>query len=499
MEALGVPTCIIQRPELVGSATSAWTAKGLPPELPAVLFSYDLAMVGSDLSVIDPKIDDIIGCIVSGTPKSWKPTGSYTLNQNMSPIPSTYTVTGADYETAYNNLQTLYYSKYLGDGWPITPATKTRCDWLLTGVDYKPTDVVGANVGKDGQIETGNRVLTFQMLAIQMAMAGGRPEYMTMAEASMQNGMNPRAATESSPNFESSSGASPMHIFNGAMADDIRLNNGFGLVAANVKWPAGQLIARACWLVRQSLGNMLSGIGTIGVFGMTRPGWAWAENEAGLPKAGTFSAPGTGPGTTWTTFAQEYYGRKAGDNCVTSGQCFGMGFESLTVRGTYTDPVLKSIQDPIDQAGCQFRNLSTGVLSADSKGSVRLLCIPGQILRFQDAYGWDCKKLTQNYADGQWQVLADTADLSITQNAYKAAGKDITTQNMTQKYKLCTDPTNMRIICCGGDHLVAEFINGWQSFGNTMILKPKSWDTLLAQALKDLGPMPAYGANHNDL
>jgi len=465
-----------------------------------VLFSYDLAMVGSDLSVIDPKIDDIIGCIVSGTAKSWKPTGSYTINQNMSPIPSTYTVTGADFESTFNALQTLYLSKYIGDGTLSAPATKARTDWILTGVPtaYKATDIVGANVGKDGQIETGNRVCTFQMLAIQMAMAGGRPEYMCLAEASLQNGMNPRASSESSPNFESSSGASPLSIVNGTVADDVRLSNGFGCHGPNPKWPAGMILARATWLVRQNLGNMLIGVGTIGVYCTTRPGLFWAENDAGLPVKAAPNAPGALGGTDWTTFAQEYYGRKKGDNCVTSGMCFGMGFNSLPVRGTYTDPVLKSIQDPVDQASVTLRNLSSGVM-ANSKGSIRLILLPGQILRFQDQYGWTRQKLTQAYADGQYQVLADVADLSICQNAYAAAKKDITKEDQTARWKLCTDPTNMRIICSGGDHLVAEFFNGWQSFGNTMIVKPANWSDLLAQAIKDLGPYPLFGAYHNDL
>jgi hypothetical protein len=443
-------------------------------------------MVGSDLSVIDPKIDDIIGCIVSGLPKSWKPSKTYAIGP-LPGEPSTYTVTGATYEAAFNALQTLYLTKRIGDGHLIAAPTKTRVDWLLTGTDFKPTDIVGANNKKDGQIETGNGILTFQMLAIQNAMAGGRPEYMCVEEACMQNGMNPRATGESSPNFESSSGASPMNIINGTVADEIRLSNGFGCHMASPIWPAGSVMSRAMWLVRQNLGNMLTGKGSIGTYSTTRPGLTWAENEAGLP-------------TGWLTYAEGYYGRKHTDNSVTAGQCFGMGFNSMAVRGAYTDPVDKSILDPIEQASAQLRQLSMGVL-ANGKGSIRIICVPGQILRFQAQYGWDRAKYTQKLADGQWQVLADTADFTQVQAAYKTAGKDITKEDMLKKWKLCTDPTTLRVICCGGDHLVAQFMNGYQSFGNTLITKPKSWSTLLANAIKDLGPYPtaSVGAYHNDL
>jgi len=448
------------------------------------MFSYDLAMVGSDLSVIDPKIDDIIGCVVSGLPKSWKPTKTWAIGP-VPGVPSTYTVTGADFESTFDALQNLYLSKYIGDGEVCSPATKTRVDWLLTGTDHARTDIIGKENGKDGAIETGNRILTFEAAAVQMAMTGGRPEYLCVIEAAMQNGMQPLTTGQSSPNLESSSGASPMIILNGKVADEIRVCNGFGLVAPNPKWPAGRTIARSCWMIRQNLGNMLSGKGTIGVYGLTRPGWCWAENEEGLP-----------PG--WTNFAEDYYGRKKGDDSVTQGQCFGMGFNNMDCRGTYTDPVIKSIVDPMESASCQLRVLNTGVL-ADSKGSIRLVLIPGQILRFMASNGWDKAKTKADLAKYQQQVLADVDNLTKVAAAYKSAGKDVTTEDKLKKYNLCTDPTTIRIIACGGDHLVADFINCFQSFGNTMVTRSKNWSALLAAALKDLGPYPDIGAYHNDL
>ena len=453
----------------------------MPPEIPAVLFNYDLAMVGSDLSVIDPKIDDIIGCIVKGLPKSWAPKNNWKIGP-LPGEPSTYTVTGADYETAYNNLQNLYMQKYISDGLPIAPPTAARVSWLMTGTTHQLTDIVGADQTPplSGQIETRLGILTYQMLAIQMAMAGGRPEYMSVAAPAMMNGMD-----TSVPNFESSASASPMIIVNGSVGDDIRLNNGFGLVGPDVKWPAGRMIARATWLVRQNIGNMLEGKGTIGVFGDVRPGWCWTENEAGLP-------------TGWTTFAKDYYGRAAGTQSVTSGKIFGGGFRSLPVRGAYTDPVLKSIQDPIDQAAIALTDRPFGVAAA-GKGAACLLLIPGQILRFFDEYGWHKEILRGQYASGQFYCLNDVAQFSGVQAAYAAAGKDITKEDMLKKYALCTDPTNMRIICCGGDHLVGLYVKGFQSFGNTLITKPHNWSDLLAAAVKDLGPMPSVGGYSNDL
>lgn len=469
----------------------------MPPEIPAVLFNYDLAMVGSDLTVIDPKIDEIIGCLVKGLPKSWAPKTAWKIGP-LPGEPSTYTVTNTaaknDFFSANQALQNLYLTKYIGDGLPCGPATPAAVDWLMTGTEnHKLTDIVGARSGFSGEIQSSRRILTYQMLAIQMAMAGGRPEYMETAAAIMESD-NP----EKGSIFASSGSGSPLMIVNGPIADDIRLNNGFGLIGPDPKWPAGRLIARACWLVRQNIGNMLSGKGTIGVYGNLRPGWCWAENEAGLPTGKEILPPGAPGGKPWTSFAQDFYNRPLGTNCVTSGQVFSDGFSSLPVRGVYTDPVLKSIQDPIDQTSVALTMPPIRV-AADSKGSPKLLLLPAAICRFYNNYGWDKEKLRKQYADNMYYYLKSVAEFQSVKDAYAAAGKDVTKEDMNKKWKLCTDPQNLKIIACGGDHLVGMIINVWASFGNQLIPKPTNWAQLLKDAERDLGPYPEFGDYHNDL
>ena len=181
----------------MGSATSAFNAQGVPPEIPAVLFKYDLAMTESDLTVIDFKLDEIIGCLVKGLPKSWAPKTAWKLGP-LPGEPPWYTLTANDYEGLYDKVQGLYLQKWLGDGLPCGAATKKRIDWLMRGVEKGAKDIVGADEGLNGAVRSSERPLTFELLAAAMAMAGGRPEYMCVAEAACKGLIKARITLASS-------------------------------------------------------------------------------------------------------------------------------------------------------------------------------------------------------------------------------------------------------------------------------------------------------------
>jgi hypothetical protein len=54
-----------------------------------------------------------------------------------------------------------------------------------------------------------------------------------------------------------------------------------------------------------------------------------------------------------------------------------------------------------------------------------------------------------------------------------------------------TDPQRIHLVVAGGDHPSRScVIPSWGALGNVEIRLPKNWDSLLAQAEKDLGPGP---------
>jgi len=161
LEKLGIPTVIIQRPELMTAARNAIMGQGLPPEVPWVTFPYALYLSDSDVAgIIGPKVNEIFAGLTT-----WKSTSTYTKGQIITREPST--ITAKDYPTLWQNLQLAYLSKNWGDGNPVTPATKDMIDWILTGV---PEDAVtgkvpdrNAVIGKgDGKVYPKCGILTYK-------------------------------------------------------------------------------------------------------------------------------------------------------------------------------------------------------------------------------------------------------------------------------------------------------------------------------------------------
>jgi hypothetical protein len=158
---------------------NAVMGQGLPPEVPWVTFPYALYLSDSDVEgIMSPKVDEVIGCLTT-----WKTEVEYTKGQIITRDP--IKVTGKNYVTAYKTLQDVMLQKNWSDGWPVNPGTREAIDWMMTGVpsSKKLTDTIG---GGNGKVYPKCGILTYEVLATCMAMAGGRPEYMPVAVAACE-------------------------------------------------------------------------------------------------------------------------------------------------------------------------------------------------------------------------------------------------------------------------------------------------------------------------
>jgi hypothetical protein len=73
-----------------------------------------------------------------------------------------------------------------------------------------------------------------------------------------------------------------------------------------------------------------------------------------------------------------------------------------------------------------------------------------------------------------------------------AAAAKVDMSKLPARIPLMTDPQNINFICAGGDHpSLAMWLAGVMLLGNVEIELPRNWDSLLAQAEKDLGPISA--------
>jgi hypothetical protein len=342
------------------AARNAIMGQGLPPEAPWVTFPYALYLSDSDVAgIIGPKMGEIISNLTT-----WKSTGTYTKGQIITRDPAA--ITAKDYPTLWQNLQFAYLSKNWGDGNPVTPATKAMIDWILTGV---PEDAVtgkvpdrNAVIGKgDGKVYPKCGILTYEVLATCMAMAGGRPEYMPVAIAACET-----IITSQNTTLTSSMSAYPVTLVNGPIARQIRLSTGFGLLGPDPNRPAGSAIKRCLWFVHQGTGGLVSGGGTIAQFGYMRPGGVcFAEtDEVNLP-----------PG--WKTYTEERFSRSKGTNSVTYGLSSGGAIRDFTHRGSGSEPDhVVELQESFDRFASTVIGTPTSGVPADAQGSNLMWLIP---------------------------------------------------------------------------------------------------------------------------
>jgi hypothetical protein len=466
---MGMPTVIIQRPELNASTQNAFIGQGLPPEVPWVTFPYALILADSDLSVINPKKQEIFDALTV-----WKPKGTYTKGQMITRTP--LEVTGKDYADLYKNVQLAYITKQWGDGWPVWPTDKARIDWIMTGAvearDTKkgPNDLVG---GGDGKVYPKGGILTEEVMATCVSMAGGRPEYMAWMEAICQAVIASQNTT-----LASSMSAYPITLLNGPGARDIRVSSGFSCMTNDPVRPGGSAIRRAVWFVHQGTGGETAGLGSVAQYGYIRPGLCFREDEEERPKG-------------WKTYTEERYGRSAGTNSATTGLTQGGAIRDFTHRGTGGEPNHKiELTESFDRFRSTVMTFTTGSVPANMAGSTMLWLINSAVCNDMVINGWpDKEQIKKQAADNLWYSLSDIIDQTGVQRAIAQAKTDIS--KLPQKILFCTDPQRLHLVVAGGNHPSRScIIPSWVPFPNVEVFVPKNQPDLLAQAEKDLGILP---------
>jgi hypothetical protein len=203
----------VQRVEFVEVVQNAISGFGFPPEAAAVSFPIYLFLVDSDLTPVKENIDKFIDGLTK-----WQPS----IKEKKALEPPPVTIQGKDFEDNLNQMNRLFARNRWGDGLPLLPATPEKVKWILRGTDTPP----GTKVGK---ILPRGRIATVNTLAIALAMAGGRPEYLPVLIAAVE------AMTDPGLNHQSWQATScsifPAVIVDGPIAKQIRLNSGFGLLA----------------------------------------------------------------------------------------------------------------------------------------------------------------------------------------------------------------------------------------------------------------------------
>jgi len=461
LEAAGIPTVSVVRQEFIAVAQNAHAGLGFASELAMVNYPVDLFLGDSDLTPIKEKLDQYTAGLTT-----WKP--NITAKGIVSP--PKVTVTGKDYQEAVANMNALFMKNQWSDGLPLMPATPDAVDYIMTGTEL-------ARDKEIGRIQPKGGIATVEQIAVALAMAGGRPEYLPVLIAIVEGLNNPKFTV----GWQATSrGAFPVVIVNGPIGKQIRLSKTFGCFGPDSLRPAGGRIGRALRLILQDSGGATPCAGTMSVYGPNRyTGVVISEDEENLP-------------TGWDPLNVEYGYTKGTNTVLLNISCLmvnmwrrgeGIGetlpeemTESLQVVGWYMKIPMN--YPPLDKpVGIYVINSLVAGQLADqgwTKASIR------QRL-------WE---LTQT-PRAEWLTKGRLVRKAIYDKVYD--GK--TLSMLTDPIPMYAKPENLLIVIAGGRHSSQNFWLGenMPGYNPTAVIQlpaQAKWDALLAQAVKEMGPLP---------
>jgi hypothetical protein len=448
---MGIPTVTITRESFAQVVATAFLGMKFPAEAPLVVYPVQMFLVGGDLTPLEQNIDGLIDGLTKWKPKK--------IKEKKVITPQKIHVEGKDYEEAAANVNKLFLRNLWSDGLPIIPPTPERVDWILTGTDLPRGQVVTKILPRGG-------IVTVETIAANLAMAGGRPEYLPVLMAVVEAISAPWVGQH-----KMSASTNSVYLavaVNGPMAKQIRLGSGYGCLGPDPLHPAGASIGRAIRFLLQDAGGAVAGIGTMAIFGTPArfTNAVFAEDEAGLPP-------------DWEPLHVEQ-GFTSGSNAVTT-----LFVNSATNMGGGYTGNKESALDSLNQIAAEI-GIPNGSYWVswrnDPEAAAGILLMARGTAQGLSKLGWS-KDAVKKFL---WEhSKVPTAEMNQIVRTYA-------TQD---PMPISASPRGIKIVVAGGlqsGHLM------WLQVGcaaqkppNAGIKLPDNWEELLKKAEEDLGPLPA--------
>ena len=459
----GIPTVCVTRSGFEGIVNNAFAGFGFNSEAAkGYIFPTEMFLQGSDLSPIEEHFKEFI----EGGLIEWEPE----MKELGMVDPEMITVKGTSLAEAEKNVNNIFARNTWRDSLPIEPPTEELVNWILKGSDLDSATAIGTILPRGG-------IATVRAIAICLAMAGGRPEYLNTTIACVQALCDPNLNMQSWGATTNS--CFPVWVISGPLAKEIRMSCGYGLLGPNPSYPAGGVIGRAMRLIMMVIGGQTPGVGTMALFGGARSENAvFAEDYTDLPEG-------------WTTVSEDF-GYSKETSTVTISVCNSMtnvlwdfgnveGNEHAlnAMAGCMAAPNALRLSGPVSPALAHDPKLIQGVVLLP-KGFVQSIHdVNGMSKADCQKYLWEKSKVSYEYL-----VECGYANFMGQRDLYHAG----------DMVPAAPDPEQIFIVCTGGSqgghgYWMAPFSTGLHTC--VEITKPKNWDDLLLDAEIDLGPIPA--------
>jgi len=438
--------------------TNAVAGLGLAPDAAMVTFPIELFLPGSDISPVEARKQEFYDGLTR-----WR---SAFAGDGAGEAPM-ISVEGTSVEDALARANYLMLANRWGDGLPLWPPTRERVDWILRGAALPRRHVIGAFPPRGG-------VTTVETCAIALAMAGGRPEYLPVLVAAVDAFLD---AASGSEQLQAASGSAfPVVIVNGPIGAAIRLNSGFGCLGPDPQRPAGATIGRALRLLQQNLGGALPGIGTMANYGGLRyTNVVFAEDEANLP-------------TGWATHAAERHGVAPGRNSISLA--FANGAANIRRRGAKKETPEEDALQGMHRMADFMRVPNVPALAGYEHGTPGILMIPGVVAQTMAGLGWTKSSIREFLWEHSKIPAADLRRAGCPAWIEIDASKVVRESLALDPWPITASPDNFIVIVAGGGHPTNSYWLQGYSPGviGRMIDVPASFESLLAEADRDLGP-----------
>ena len=422
-------------------------------------FPIEQFLVESDISPLQQRADEIAQALTTWTPRN---------TQKGTSSPASVAIEANGFEQALERMNHLFVRNAWSDGLPLYAPTQARVDWILTGSDRDREERIGKIMPKGG-------IATIETLAISLAMAGGRPEYLPILIAAVDAFLDPSLEHDK---LQATSGSTfPVVIVNGPIASRVRLNAGFGLLGPDPQHPAGASIGRALRLLQQNVGGALPGVGTMSIYGgMRYTNAVFAEDEAGLPRG-------------WPAVATEQAGVPIGANAVTV--YVSTGASNIVRRGVGKEAAMEEAEQGLQRVASYLKSNCVHYAHGWNKGTPGALLIPRPVAMQLAALGWDSKQKVREYLFERSKISAREIRESGMRQWIEAAG-DLETQRSVEldPWPITRRPEQILIAVAGGAHPTHNF---WmQAMSPAVVTRaidlPMRFEQLIAEAELELGP-----------
>ncbi|MFC1941071.1 hypothetical protein ACFLWL_01490 [Chloroflexota bacterium] len=424
-------------------------------------FPLEMFLPGSDLTPLKENIDKVVYGLTKWQPK---------LKEKKIEVPEKLTVEGEDYEEAVVNMNNLFLRNFWSDGLPLLPPTEERVKRILTGTSLSPDTVIGKILPRGG-------ISTVETLAISLAMAGGRPEYLPVLIAAIEALIDP--GVQHQVLNATTCSIYPAVIVNGPVAKQIRLSSGYGCLGPNPEYPAGGAIGRAIRLILLIVGGGIPGRGSMAIYGGANryTNIVFAEDEDGLP-------------SDWEPINASYFGYPRGTNTVALHWVSGTNNVVGTSVGT-AETALSTLHTFAGMMGVTNWNYwgrverfegSPGILLM-ARGTAQGLAKFGWSKEKVQAFLWENSKIP-------WSMIKNACAPDKLKERIEPHKPYL---SMNKPWPITSKPENIMIAVAGGEQSGHGY---WMQIGNSYhptckeIKLPPNWDELLNKAERDLGPLP---------